>query len=331
MRQQPYRWLSVGLMVCAVAAAGAALYFLLTAHTVDVHAEVGRWLLTVAVAFAVTGALSTIVKQIDQHRSEREAWHAVLNDLVAANQTVTLARVRLQAQRSAKTYQEQLAELLRARVELRGIEAIGLVMGEPPLRDHVDAMRAYLDALGFEYEDGYLRVARQQRLDELWLTDQMEAANTGTGPPELPPSLAEPTQAWLLLQDPKRFPRLAALLDDDAYSIDTFRTNYKRAKARLEVRAGFGSRSKDDAVESADRFCKDTKDFVLRDEPRYPAVPDEARKDVMARVDDVEGVCRNGDRRAIDGATAELATAAARAVSAVYGGSSARPPRLRSR
>lgn len=288
-------------------------------------------LLTVAAALVLTGALGVVVKQIDQRRSERDAWHAVLNDLVAANQTVTLARVRLQAQRSAKTYQEQLAELMRARVELRRICAIGIVIGEPPLRDHVDAMREYLDALGSEYENGYLRVARQQRLDELWLNDQIKAANTGTGAPALPAPLAEPTQAWLLLQDPKRFPRLAALLDDDAYSIDTFRTNYKRAKARLEVRAGFGSRSNDDAVESADRFCKHTKDFVLRDDPRYPAVPDEPRERVMACVGDVEGVCRNGDRRAIDEATAELAVAAARAVSAVYGGSSAAPLRRKSR
>lgn len=31
--REPYRRLSVALVVCAVAAAGAAFYFLLTAHT----------------------------------------------------------------------------------------------------------------------------------------------------------------------------------------------------------------------------------------------------------------------------------------------------------
>ncbi len=302
MRQQPYGWLSVGLMVGAVAAAAAAIYLLLTAHAVDVHAEVGRWLLTVAVAFAVTGALTMVVKQIDQGRTEREAWHAVLNDLVAANQTVGLARVRLDANQSAKTYQEQLAELMRARVELRRLCAIGMVIGDPPLRAHIEAMRDYLDALGREYEIGYLRVSRQQRLDELWLEDQLKAANVRPGQfsdrlpgrllligrrcrahrlragargelqggpggipgvavldgaPVLPDRLTGP-------QDPEEFPRLGALLDGDAFRIDTFRTNYKRAKARLEEHAGFGSRSIDDAVESAGRFSNNAKKFVTR-------------------------------------------------------------------
>jgi hypothetical protein len=46
--QQPYRWLTIALIVCAVAAVGGAVYFLFTAHTIDVYAEVGKWLLTVA-------------------------------------------------------------------------------------------------------------------------------------------------------------------------------------------------------------------------------------------------------------------------------------------
>lgn len=324
--RQPYRLLIVGLMVGAVAALAAALYFLLTSHTVDVHAEVGRWLLTVAAAFVLTGALSVVVKQIDERRSEREAWHTVLNDLVAANQTVTLARLRLEAHQSAKTYQEQLAELMRARVELRRICAIGIVIGGPPLRDHVDAMQWYLDALGFEYEKGYLRVARQQRLDELWLDDQMKAANSD-GAPELPDALAVPTEAWRLLKDPNRFPRLAALLDGDAYAIDTFRRNYKRAKACLEERAGFGRRSADDAVESAGRFSKRAMEFVTG----HADLPDEARDCVATAVDKVERACQTKDPVAIEKATAELVKAAAHAIKAVYPESNAAPLRRRSR
>jgi hypothetical protein len=66
----------------------------------------------VAAALVLTGALSMVVKQIDQRRSERQAWHEILNDLIAANQKLILARVRLQAHKSAKTYQEQLAEVM---------------------------------------------------------------------------------------------------------------------------------------------------------------------------------------------------------------------------
>jgi hypothetical protein len=274
----------------------------------------------------LTGALSVAVKQIDQHRSERDAWHSVLNDLVAANQTVTLARFRLQAHRSATTYQEQPAELMRARVELRRICAIGVVIGAPPLRDQVVAMRAYLDALGSEYEDGYLAVSRQQRLDELWLDDRIRAANTCDAL-VLPAALAEPTEAWRLLKDPTVFPRLAALLDGDAYSIDTFRTNYKRAKACLEKWAGFGSRAQADAVGSADRFSTHAKDFVTG----HADMPDEARDGIAEAVTNVEHACQTKAPRAIEKATAELAEAAAHAISTVYVPSNAAPPRRRSR
>src|SRR6266852_984856 len=175
--RQLYGWLIYALGLGAASTFALALYLLLTAHMGYVHAEVGKWLLTVAAAFVLTGVLSVGVKQIDQRRSEREAWHAVLKDLVAASQTVLVARLRLRAQQSALTYQEQLAELSRVRVELRGIEATGLVIGEKSLQEDISKMRRYLEALGSEYEAGYLRVARQQRLDELWLAERMKAAN----------------------------------------------------------------------------------------------------------------------------------------------------------
>jgi hypothetical protein len=40
-----------------------------------------------------------------------------------------------------------------------------------------------------------------------------------------------------MLTDISRFPRLAALLDEGAFPIDTFRTNYKLAKECLEMDA----------------------------------------------------------------------------------------------
>ncbi len=69
---------------------------------------------------------------------------------------------------------------------------------------------------------------------------KMKAANQGADAPELPGWLAEPTTAWRMLTDASRFPRLGALLDDQAFPIDTFRTNCKLAKECLEMQAGFG-------------------------------------------------------------------------------------------
>ena len=69
----------------------------------------------------------------------------------------------------------------------------------------------------------------------------MKAVINGAAMPQLPARLAAPTQAWRLLQDRGRFPRLAALLDDEAFAIDTFRTSYKRAKIHLEKSADYGA------------------------------------------------------------------------------------------
>jgi hypothetical protein len=58
---------------------------------------------------------------------------------VAANQKLVPARVRLQAHRSGRTYQEELAEVMPARVEMRRIGAIDIVnslLDRPQHRDH---------------------------------------------------------------------------------------------------------------------------------------------------------------------------------------------------
>jgi len=204
--RQPYRLLTFVLALCAVVAVAGAFVLLHMSHTADFDLEVGKWLLTVALAFALTGALAIVVKQIDQRRSERQAWQDILNDLVGANQKVILARVRLQAHQSAKTYQEQLAEVMAVRVEVRRIGALDIVNRDDTLSGQITAMREYLDALGREYAAGYLRVARQQRLDEAWLTKQVNEAKDGESAPLLPDQLAGPTLAWCLLKDASQFP-----------------------------------------------------------------------------------------------------------------------------
>jgi hypothetical protein len=289
--RQPYRLLTLGLALCAVAAVAGAFILLNRSHTADVDAEVGKWLLTVAAALVLTGALSMVVKQIDQRRSEREAWHGILNDLVAANQKVILARVRLQAHRSAKTYQEQLAEVMRARVEARRIGALDIVNRDRSLSDQITKMREYLDELGQEYAAEYLRVARQQRLDEVWLTAQMNAANDGGSAPRLPDPLAGPTRAWLMLTDASRFPRLAALLDEGAFPIDTFRTNYKLAKECLEMHAGFGDPPIESRIYRAKKLAKRAREFADGHEERLG----DLKGRVTRSADEVDKACKTED------------------------------------
>jgi len=314
--RQAYRLLTLGLALGAVAALAGAFVLLHRSHTVDVDAEVGKWLLTVAAALVLTGALSMVVKQIDQRRSERQAWHGILNDLVAANQKVVLARVRLQAHQSAKTYQQQLAEVMGARVEVRRIGALDIVNRDRSLSDQITAMRQYLDDLGQEYAAGYLDVARQQRLDEAWLTRQMNAAADGSDAPELPDRLAGLTRAWLLLKDASQFPRLAALLDEGAFPIDTFRTNYKLAKECLEMHAGFGDPSIDSQKYRARKLAKRADDFATSHEERLGHL----REEVADWADRLRKARDTGDPDAIRIATVELGKKTADAVGVVYPG-----------
>jgi len=312
--RQPYRLLTLVLLLCAVAAAVGAFVLLHSSHKANVAVEVGRWLLTVAVALVLTGAVSMIVKQIDQRRIEREAWHTVLNDLVAADQTVMLGRFRLQAHKSALTYQKELAEFMSARVELRRICAIGIVIGDRRLRDQISAMREYLDALAWEYDRGYLCVARQQRLDELWLTDQIKAVKDGADVPVLPALLAEPTKAWGMLQDHKQFPRLAALLDPYAFPIDTFRTNYKLAKSCLEIHAGIEARSMAVLKDSAGKLTRRTNKFMAQ----HADLPAEIKTLVSQKVNQVEEACAAQEPLRITDAMAELTKETSAAIRAVY-------------
>jgi hypothetical protein len=328
--RQLYVWLTIGLLLCGVAAGAVGYVLLNSAHNVNVPAEVGKWLLTLAVALVVTGALSMVVHQIDVWRSRREAWHTVLNDLVAANQKVVVARVRLDALQSAGAYQEQLAEVTGARVELRRISALDFVTRDRSLRDQISAMRKYVDLLGMEYEAGYLRVARQQRLDEAWLDEAMTKAaqDAASAPaPELPDRLAEPTRAWLLLKDAARFPKFGALLDDDAYAIDAFRTNYKFAKDRLEVHAGFGKPSVKSVRADAQEFAEDATRFAASHADDLADVRELVEGDAE-KVDDENGVAlieRLGreikavkGRRGLHDAAVELSKVTANAVRRVY-------------
>jgi len=312
--RQSYRWLTVALVLCGAAAAAGGLALLATSRTADVDAETGKWLLTVSAGLVITGALSLAVKQIDQRRNDRESWHGVLNDLVAANQTVMLARLRLTSHRTAKSYHEQLEELMGARVELRRMNAIGMVIGDPTLRGHISAMREYLDALGREYEREYLAVARQQRLDELWLSDQMKAACTGAADPALPAALAEPTQAWRTLMDPTRFPRLARLLDPDVFPVDVFRTNYKLAKRCLEHHAGLASPDLTASAVGAAKLATRARTFVSA----HPDVPPALRERISTAVRALERSLSGADLRTIDDAFVEVNHATAEAISVVY-------------
>ena len=207
---------------------------------------------------------------------------------------------------------------MAARLEVHRIGALDIVNSDRSLSGQITAIRKYLDDLGQEYAEGYLDVARQQHLDEVWLTSQMDAANDGSsgGAPELPDRLAGPTRAWLVLNDASQFPRLAALLDEVAFLIDTFRTNYKLAKECLEMHAGFGDPLVDSQQFRADKLAERARTFAGSHKERLG----DLREQVGYWADRLDDAHKASDPHAIRVATAELGKKTAEAVDRVYPG-----------
>jgi hypothetical protein len=96
----------------------------LSTSTVDVPAEIGKWLLTLGTALAITGALSAAIKQRDERRAQRAAWEARLSTVIAANHSVVVIRLMLRAHKTARTYRDQIAELVSVRAQLRTLQAV---------------------------------------------------------------------------------------------------------------------------------------------------------------------------------------------------------------
>ncbi|WP_410644976.1 hypothetical protein [Amycolatopsis sp. lyj-346] len=225
------------LVVLSIATfvAGAVL---LSASNVDVPAEVGKWLLTLGTALAVTGALSVAIKLRDERRARQSAWEVRLSTIIAANHSVVVIRLMLRAHKTARAYRDQIAELTRVRAQLRTLHADGAILMSAELLAAVKAMRRYLDAVGQEYEAGYLPVARQQMVDERRMEDAVRDAANESLTTALGEYLMSPTPAWAMLTDPARFPCLVAFLDEESFRASSYRTGYQNAKRLLENRAG---------------------------------------------------------------------------------------------
>ncbi|MFI0242047.1 hypothetical protein [Streptomyces sp. NPDC016845] len=170
----------------------------------DTPTETGKWLLQIASVFAGTGVISSVLRQADITRNEREAWAHLLRELITAQDKVQLAIRLLSAHATAKTYFEQIRQLSEVREVLRRITSSPQVHEDAALRGALARMREDLTLLVREYEVHHLPLARQQRLDEEYLTQRLKSlVRTGSQlSPSIPHSLTEPLPAWQMLNDP---------------------------------------------------------------------------------------------------------------------------------
>jgi hypothetical protein len=235
---QSLNGLAVMLGLLAGLAAVIGVLFVSSSSPEDGLRDIGRWCLQLALVFAGTGVVSVVVRQYELARTRRDAWTERLHELVGAHDDVQLAARLLSAHMTAKTYSEQVMVLTSARATLRRLASVPDVQADTQLHGDLVAMRRYLKYLVKEYQQHYLPVARQQRLDEAVLTFKLRAIAEVPGSkfPELPPELGLPLPAGLALQDPERFPCLNDLTT--RFNESSFREAYTRSKPNMQLKAG---------------------------------------------------------------------------------------------
>ena len=202
--------------------------------------EVGRWLLQVGTVLAGTGLITAVFRQVDVTRARRESWTMMLQDLVVGQDAVEGAAMRLVSKPDAETYADLIERCRELRALLRRIIALPEVHNsDGSLRRQVDRMRRYLKPLVEEYERNFLRVSRQESLDQKILEVRLQrlAKDADTSAPLTSGQLVRPTGVSRLLRAEDEFPSLAAFLRDFDDSEGEFRVRSEIDKAYEEVKS----------------------------------------------------------------------------------------------
>src|SRR5262245_35739395 len=152
------------VMTIAGVAVGGVGAILAVDHYGDGWGDVGKALMSLAVALLVTGGASVAVKVLEQSRSDREGWGELLKKLVEAEETVEVAGILINAHRSALTYSQQHAKVLATKLALRQVALDPLVVTakDSKLTDCLNQMLWALFDLGEEYREKYLDISEKQ-------------------------------------------------------------------------------------------------------------------------------------------------------------------------
>jgi hypothetical protein len=181
-------WLpAVALVVLAVVAAYAADRWLLPAGS-DLHVELRKAALTIVAGGFVGGVLKIL---LDDVIAARRRWDDaatfvtnVLADLKAVYDRVERARLLLPAHQSAKTYGEEMRDLIDARVRLlnvvRALKKRTDGLAQPvraALEQDVVRMERFIEGLTTEFRDSYKEISRAQAAYESAVKKALDAVD----------------------------------------------------------------------------------------------------------------------------------------------------------
>jgi hypothetical protein len=230
--------LAIVLGVFAGVVALLGIVFVATTGADDPRRVIGDWLLQFSLVLAGTGVISVVVRQSELSRVRRDAWAESLHELIRAHDEAQMSARLLSAHATAKTYAEQITVLTAARGTLRRLASAPGIRDDDVLYKSLMGMRGYLKKLVKEYQEKYLPVARQQRLDEATLTFRInKLAQSSAGSfPLLPDELKTVLPAGQALQNPELFPVLNEFRN--TFKATPFRVAYEVAKPVMQRKAG---------------------------------------------------------------------------------------------
>lgn len=207
----------------ALVAAPAAAAFILAPHA-DVELKKALYGGAVTLIFAglLGGLLKLLLDDLATVKRQREDAATfvtnVLSDLKAVYDRVGRAQILIPAHRSAKTYGDEMRDLIESRVQLRNVvralerRAAGVSQSaRDSVIENVRKMESYLKNLVEEFRDKYKPVADLQRAYEKQadvLITEFASAKSRPTPPDLP------NAPWRALE--RDFARLQDLIGDGA-------------------------------------------------------------------------------------------------------------------
>ena len=214
--------------------------------------ELGKALQVAGVTLIFGGLLGGVLKllladfALQRERREERAMFItnMLGDLKAVFDRVDRARTVISAHRSARTYGEEMRDLIDARVTLRNVDrALHLSVDgvradtRKAVRKKVRKMKAYLTGLTDEFRNKYKPLSEHQRIYEARVRNALKSPSEKTGRDQVFPEEHEVWQSMLKLE------KLSEFLGDEANRSPVYESEFEKPldkaskKLRDELRA----------------------------------------------------------------------------------------------
>jgi len=182
--------------------------------------DLGKTGASLSLISVIGGMVQWILKVRESEKQKENEklifYKNILADLKSVYDNVEKARLLIEAHRTAKTYGEQMRELIRGVVTLHNIKRAlnpEFPKLQEELKPNIDSMNQFIKGLLNEYRDNYKRISILQELDEVKkdiLKKSKEAdLNPGIEDNEIP------ANAW---EQIKGLKKLAVLRDDDKFN-----------------------------------------------------------------------------------------------------------------